>query len=156
MTRRQLKNVWTVAASRPSLTKKDIIVEFADVFYGHLGHLKGPVHLELNDSVALVKLPLRQFPISVQGELKSKLDRLEEQGVPAQVGSTDWISSIVTEQKKNAVVMYCFDPNPLNKELKRAHHPLSVIDDVLVELPKARIFSILGTKNGFWHVELDN
>ena len=73
----QLQNVSTVSALGPSLRKEDIIAEFADVFDGHLGHLKGSVHLELDESVVPVKLPLRRFPISVRNELKSELDRLD-------------------------------------------------------------------------------
>ena len=105
--------------------------------------MQQPEHFELDDSAALGKLPLRRFPISVRGELKSELDRLEEQGVSVQVKEpTDWISSLVTERKKNGSLRLCLDPKTLNLACKRAHCPLPAMDDVLSKLLKARIFSI--------------
>ena len=57
--------------------------------------------------------------------------------------------------KKNGKVRLCIDPKPLNKGLKRNHYPLPVVQDILPELNKAKIFSVFDAKNGFWHVELD-
>ena len=33
--------------------------------------------------------------------------------------------------------------------------PLPTIDDVLPLLSKARVFTVLDAKNGFWHIQLD-
>ena len=46
----------------------------------------------------------------------------------------------------------CRDPKPLNKALKRNHYPLPTIDDLLPELSKAQVFSVVDVKDGFWHV----
>lgn len=43
----------------------------------------------------------------------------------------------------------------LNKALKRNHYPLPVVEDVLPELAKARVFTVMDAKSGFWHVPLD-
>ncbi|CAC5426704.1 unnamed protein product [Mytilus coruscus] len=43
----------------------------------------------------------------------------------------------------------------LNQQLKRSHYPLPTIDDLLPELSRAKVFSVVDAKNGFWHVELD-
>ena len=48
----------------------------------------------------------------------------------------------------------CRDPKPLNKALKRNHYPLPTIDDLLPELSKAQVFSVVDVKDGFWHVFL--
>lgn len=37
----------------------------------------------------------------------------------------------------------------------RNHYPLPVIDDLLPELSKAKVFSVVNAKNGFLHVQLD-
>ena len=50
----------------------------------------------------------------------------------------------------------CIDPKDLNKALKRSHYPLPTIDEVLPQLTKAKVFSILDAKNGFWHVRMDH
>ena len=114
------------------------------------------MQLELDGSVAPVNFQYADSR-SVRGKLKAELDRLEQKGVVAKVMEpTDWVSSLVVERKKNGSLRLCIDPKPLNKALKRAHYPLPIIDDVLAELPKARVFSILDAKNGFWHLELDH
>jgi len=40
--------------------------------------------------------------------------------------------------------------------LRRSHYPTSTIDEVLPELSRAKVFSTVHAKNGFWHVELDD
>ena len=58
--------------------------------------------------------------------------------------------------KPNGKLRVCLGPKPLNKALKRNHYPLPTIDDLLSELSKARVFSVVDVKNGFWHVPLDD
>ena len=43
----------------------------------------------------------------------------------------------------------------LNKALKRERYPIPVIEDVLPELSKARVFTKVDAHNGYWHVILD-
>ena len=46
------------------------------------------------------------------------------------------------------------DARDLNNAIKRPHHPLPVIEDILGDLANAKVFSVVDVKNGFWHVEL--
>jgi len=62
---------------------------------------------------------------------------------------------MVVAMKSNGKIRLCIDPKPLNQALKRNHYPLPVIDDLLPELSKAKVFSVVDAKNGFWHVQLD-
>ena len=57
--------------------------------------------------------------------------------------------------KPNGKLRVSLDPKPLKKALKRNHYPLPTIDDLLSEFSKARVFSVVDIKNGFWHVPLD-
>ena len=50
----------------------------------------------------------------------------------------------------------CIDPKHLNQNIKRSHYPLPTIEDLLPDLSKAKIFSVVDAKNGFCHVELDD
>ena len=45
------------------------------------------------------------------------------------------------------------DARDLNNAIKRPHHPLPVIEDMLGDLANAKVFSVVDVKNGFWHVE---
>ena len=38
---------------------------------------------------------------------------------------------------------------------KRPHYPIPVIDDLLPNLAKAKVFTVLDAKDGFWQVKLD-
>ena len=69
--------------------------------------------------------------------------------------ATDWISSVVVETKKDGTLRVCIDPRSLNKALKRCHYPMPVVDDILPDIARAKVFSVLDLKSGFWHVRLD-
>jgi len=58
-------------------------------------------------------------------------------------------------KKPNGKLRVCIDPKPLNKALNHSHYPLPVIDDLLPDLSKAKVFSVCDVTNGFWQVELD-
>ena len=49
----------------------------------------------------------------------------------------------------------CLDPQQLNKALKRERYPLPVINDVLPDLSKPKVFTKADARNGYWHVVLD-
>ena len=79
----------------------------------------------------------------MQEKLGKELDTLEQQGIIAKVDvPTDWVSSVVVEQKKNGKLRVCLDPRPLNKALKRARYPMPVVDDLLPCLSSAKVFSV--------------
>ena len=48
------------------------------------------------------------------------------------------------------------DPQHLSKALKRSHYPLSLIDDVLLELEDVKIFRKIHLKEGYLQTELDD
>ena len=87
--------------------------------------------------------------MAMKAKLKEELVRLERLGVVRPVDRpTDWVSSLVLVKKPRV----CIDPKPLNKALKRSHYSLPIIDDLLPELSKAKVFSVCDVKNRFWHV----
>ena len=57
--------------------------------------------------------------------------------------------------KSNGRIRLCIDPRPLNQALKRNHYPTPLIEDILPDLGKARIFSVVDARDGFWHVVMD-
>ena len=65
------------------------------------------------------------------------------------------MSSLVTVVKPGKLRI-CIDPKHLNQNIKRSHYLLPTIEDLLPDLSKAKIFSVVDAKNGFWHVELDD
>ena len=53
------------------------MTEFADLFDG-LGHLQGDVHLQVNEKVPPVQMPLRRLPLGVRDKVDAELRRLED------------------------------------------------------------------------------
>ena len=130
------------------------ISQYTNAFTGE-GKLDGLLHLEIVKNVQPVQLPTRKVPIALREPLKQELDRLSNIGVIRKVNTpTNWISALVVTTKKNGKVTLCIDPKPLNEALHRNHYPLPTINDVLPLLSKARVFTVLDAKNGFWHIEL--
>ena len=137
-------------------TKEEVIRKFQVLFEDGLGAFPGSAHLEIDEEVPPVKLPLRKVPLAVKEDLENELKRLEHLGVIVrEERPTEWVSSLVVARKANGKIRVCIDPKPLNKALKRTLYPLPVLDNILPRLRKARIFSICDISSGYWHVSLD-
>lgn len=137
-----------------SMQANDIISEFQDVFNG-LGRLPGLFQLKVDPCVTPVKNAPRRVSIPLRRKLEEKIDELEGLGVIKRENDpTEWISNIVVVMR-NDKMRICLDPRDLNLALMRPHYQLPTIDDILPDLAKAKIFSVLDAQNGFWQVELD-
>ena len=64
-------------------------------------------------------------------------------------------ANLVVTQKANGNVRVCIDPQPLNAALKRSHYTFPVIENVLLDLSDAKVFSKADLKDGFLQLELD-
>ena len=130
-------------------TTQNLVQEYEDIFSGE-GLLEGELHLELTEQAKPVKLPVRKIPLAVKPRLRAEIQRLVKLGIlTKEKEPTDWISSMVVVMKNNKKIRLCIDPQPLNKVLKRNHYPIPTIEDVLPELSRARIFTVVDAKNGF-------
>jgi hypothetical protein len=49
----------------------------------------------------------------------------------------------------------CIDPFNLNQVIKREHHPMKTIEEVVSRLSGATVFSTLDAASGFWQIQLD-
>lgn len=56
--------------------------------------------------------------------------------------------------KKSGALRICSDPRLLNTALKRGRYQLAVLEDILLELSKARAFSMVYRKSGYRHCVL--
>ena len=63
---------------------------------------------------------------------------------------TNWVSSLVVVKKPNGSIRICIDPTHLNKAIKRHHYPLPCVEEIVTKLGKAKVFSLLDVKDGFW------
>ena len=132
------------------LTKEQVLTDFADIFKG-LGKMEGKLHLEVEESVPPVVMPYRRVSVALKVKFKEEINRPTSVGVLEKVEEpTKWVS------KSNGNVRGCIDPRPLNEALRRSHYPLPVIDGILPELGKARVFSKADLKDGSLKIDFDD
>ena len=99
--------------------------------------------------------PPRKVPISMKEKVKTELLRMESEGViKKQTEPTDWVNSMVVVPKPNGKVRICIDPRDLNKAVLREHYPMKTIEDILLEIPEAKVFSKLDAVSGYWQIKL--
>ena len=138
------------------LSKKKIYEEYGNVF-DTFGSLPGELHLEVDKSIQPVQHVPRKIPVAMKEDIMKKIDKLNEQKIVAKVNEpTDWISSMVVVKKRQSnKLCICIDLHDLNQALQRPCYPQPTIENILPQLSKARVFSVLDAKYGFWQVKLD-
>ena len=120
-----------------------------------MGKLPGECHIVIDDHVRPVQHLPRRVAAAAREPLRVKLNELEQKGVITEVTEpTDWISSLVTVMKPGKMRL-CIDPKELNKAIKRPRYPMTTIEDIMSSLSKAKVFSKLDAKDGYWHILLD-
>ncbi|XP_055613408.1 uncharacterized protein LOC129759885 [Uranotaenia lowii] len=137
---------------------RKIVEEYHELFEGY-GKLPGTVHLEIDNSVTPTIQPPRRVPLAVREKLKVELEDLEKNDIIVRENNhTDWVSNIVVVKRggPDSGVRICLDPVLLNKALKRPNLQFVTLDEILPELGKARVFSTVDARKGFWHIELDS
>ena len=138
-------------------TVDELVRRHADVFLKNLGTLPGTVHLQIDENAEPSITPSRRVPTALRGKFKAELDRLESLEVLAKVDeSTALVSSVVIATKKSGALKICIDPRPLNQVLKRETHQLPILDDLMPDLARAKVFSTVDLTAGYWHCVLDH
>ena len=94
------------------------------------------------------RTPFSQRPI-VEAEVK---DMLEADVI--RPSSSPWASPIVIVTKKDGTNRFCVDFRKVNNVLKQNSYPLPNIDDMLLRLGKAKYFTCLDLKSGYWQIEI--
>ena len=144
------------AKPRRIASKADLISAYSAIFNGELGKFEGKAHLEVSRDAHPAIMPTRRVPLAMEERLGAKLSRLEKLGVIAkQTEPVEWISSMVIAEKRDGSLRVCIDPLFLNKALMRSPYPMCTMDDILPRLTKAKIFTTIDVKSGYWHVVLD-
>ena len=141
------------------LSKAQVLQEYSDCF-DKIGRFPGEKYkIKLIDDAQPVVHAPRSVPVHIMPLYKEELDKMLDNGIISPVsGPTDWVNSIVcnvTESKEGKKVRLCLDPKDLNKNAKREHYYTRTIDEILPKLHGKKYFSVIDTKKGYWHVELD-
>ena len=57
--------------------------------------------------------------------------------------------------KKDGKLRICLDPQDLNRAIQREHYPLPTTEEIATRFHRAKVFTVLDVRQGFWHVPLD-
>ena len=135
---------------------EEVIKRFSDVFDRPVGTFPGKVHLEVESNAVPVIIPPRRIPTALKDKFKEELTKLVKEKIIAPVDQpTPCVDSVVVTTKKSGALRVCVDPRPLNKVLKRETYPMPILDEILPELSKAKVFSTVDLRSSFWHCVLD-
>ncbi|XP_055623663.1 uncharacterized protein LOC129767070 [Toxorhynchites rutilus septentrionalis] len=106
---------------------QQIVDNHKNLFEGY-GKFTGVVALEIDANITPTIQPPRRVPIAKRSQLKIELENLEKSGIIVkETAHTDW----------------------------RPNLQFVTLDEILPELGKAKVFTTVDAKKGFWHVVLD-
>ena len=100
-----------------------------------------------------VRLPFcRQNPL-VRAQEQSQVKEMLRDGV-IRPSISPWASPVVMVNKKDGSMRFCVDFRKVNDATIKDAHPLPRIDDTLESLHRAKFFSTLDLKSGYWQVPI--
>ncbi|CAC5363561.1 unnamed protein product [Mytilus coruscus] len=131
--------------------------QYKDIFHG-LGKLKDTqVKIHIDNTVKPIVQPHRRIPFHVRKQVEAELERLERLDIIERVhGPTPWVSPIVVAPKPKSPgeIRICVDMSLPNQAIQRQRHITPTIDDLIVDLNGAKVFSKMDLLNGYHQLEL--
>ena len=102
-----------------------------------------------------IKQAARRVPYAVRQEIAAQLSKMQDGGV-IQPSKSSWASPEVLVRKRDGSLRFCVDYRALNSVTKPDVFPLPRIDDLLEKLGKAKYFTTLDLKSGYWQIKMDS
>ena len=138
------------------LTKGIVLEVFKDVHTG-LGTLGPPLHISMNPNVTPVQAHPHRCPIAKEPKVAEAIRDMEKQGILKKVTEpTAWISNSVYREKPDGSLRVCIDPSQnINKAIEVPKYPIPTVDELLLKLSNAKIFSCVDVYKGFSKIVLD-
>ncbi|KAL8605547.1 hypothetical protein ACOMHN_031484 [Nucella lapillus] len=140
-------NIVSFAFATNTLTVADALCNKSPSLFKGIGKLKDvKVTLYQDPSVQPVAQPHRRIPFHLRKQVEEEIQRLEDLDIIEKVdGPTPWISPIVVvpKPKKPGQIRLCVDMRVPNQAIKRTRHIMPTLDDILMCLNQATVFSKL-------------
>ena len=110
--------------------------------------------LHVNDSVKPLAQKYRRLPFHICDQVEAELKNLEELDIIERAeGPTPWVSPIVVAPKKSGIRI-CVDMRAANQAIERERNPVSTVEDLIVDLNGATVFSKIDLNQGYHQLEL--
>ena len=101
--------------------------------------------------------PIRQRPYRSPLTQRAVIEKHINDMLAAKIinlSSSPWASPLVTVPKKDGTTRMSVDFRNLNNISVKNAYPLPNIDDIFTHLGKARVFSCLDMKSGYWQIKM--
>jgi len=141
--------------STPQINSVQDLIKMYPQQFDTIGSFKGEAKLHLKDDARPSIDAPRKCSVHLRDKLQKELQTMEKQGVIRKINHhTDWCSSLTTTVKKDGSLRVCLDPKRLNQSLKRCPHKIPTLEELNPSFAKAKYFSKLDAKAGYWSVHL--
>ena len=132
---------------------EQLFEKYPKVFKG-IGKLKDTqIELHIDPNVQPVTQQHRRIQFHIRQQVEEELQLLEDLDIIEQIdGLTHWVSPIVVAPKpksKSKEICICVDMRLPNLAIKCTRHTIPTIDDMIVDLNGARVFSKLDLRQGY-------
>ena len=140
---------------RPKIER--LIMKNQDLFankdseLGHTDTVKMQIDVGNNEPI---KMKPYRTPIQNRVVIDKAIDEMLDADVIRRSRSP-WSFPVVIVDKKDGSKRFCVDFRKLNQISKKNSYPLPLIDDILALLGKAKFFTSLDLKSGYWQVAMD-
>ncbi|BES89626.1 Hypothetical Protein NTJ_02434 [Nesidiocoris tenuis] len=148
------RSIRAVSVKNEALNK--ICQQYPSLFSG-IGQVTEPYEIKLAEGAKPYAITCpRRVPITLRQQVKQEIDRLLKIGIIEPIDEpTDWCAGMVTVPKPNNQVRICVDLTKLNQNIKREKFLLPKVEESLALIgEKARIFSKLDARNGYWQIPI--
>ena len=102
-------------------------------------------------NICPIKLRPYRTPLNNRRVIDDAVDEMIDAKI-IQRSQIPWSLPVVIVDKKDGSKRFCVDFRKLNQITKKNSYPLPVIDDILAILGKAKYFTSLDLKSGYWQV----
>ena len=97
-----------------------------------------------------------RVPIKCREATEKLLQDMVDQEIIAPVTEPmKWVSSLTYPQRPDSSLCICLDPRDLNKATIWEHYKAPTLDELTHKLSRAKVFSKLDAKDGFWSIHLN-
>ena len=134
-----------------------LIIKNQDLFSNkdsELGHTETvKMHIDTGNNE-----PIKMRPYRTPIKNREVIDKAINEMIDADVirrSRSPWSFPVVIVDTKDGSKRFCVDFRRLNKITVKNCYPLPLIDDILALLGKAKYFTSLDLKSGYWQVAMD-
>lgn len=155
---RHVKLNWPKIANVNTISEKELIESYNDVFTKDMGVIKNfSASIVLKDGARPVFCKARPVPYALRDKVEKELRELEKQGVISPVQQSQWATPLVVVPKNGGNgVRLCGDYRvTVNPAITVAHYPLPLPEDVFASLSGGTTFTVLDLSKAYLQLEVD-